>query len=104
MKPYELDELEEVAPATKKPIDGAAEFTGLGRAILIAIILTQRERIAALEGGGVVLPGWWCAMCEAFNGEMHALRSVCRCCGVLKTAGPQPQRKPTLAEIERLKT
>ena len=63
-----------------KPVDAAREFTGLGRNILIAMIISMRARIAQLEEG-IVLKGWWCFHCDAFNsGEKEDL-GECRHCG-----------------------
>ena len=63
-----------------KPVDAAKEFSGLGRAILIAMIISMRARIAELEGG-IILKGWWCLYCDTFNsGEKEDL-AECRHCG-----------------------
>jgi hypothetical protein len=63
-----------------KPIDAVEEFEGLDRAFLIAIIISQRARIAELECGGIILKGWWCLYCDTFNGEEKELRVECRHC------------------------
>ncbi|HYX19583.1 MAG TPA: hypothetical protein VFA98_01915 [Thermoanaerobaculia bacterium] len=33
---------------------------------------------------GIVLAGWSCASCKAFNGEEKAPRLECRCCGKVR--------------------
>jgi hypothetical protein len=57
------------------------EFEGLPREFLIGIILTLRSRVAELEGGGIVIKGWWCFYCSTFNGEEKEIRQDCRHCG-----------------------
>ena len=38
---------------------------------------------------GLVLPGWFCSGCHAFNGEVKAKREVCRACGIVdRPVGP----------------
>ena len=72
-----------------KPVDAAREFTGLGRNILIAMIISMRARIKELEAG-IVLKGWWCLYCDTFNsGEKEELKE-CRHCGKDKKARPSP--------------
>jgi hypothetical protein len=73
-----------------KQVDAAKEFTGLGRAILIAMIISLRARLKELEGG-ICLSGWWCMHCDTFNsGEKEPLKD-CRHCGREKATKQVPQ-------------
>lgn len=33
---------------------------------------------------GILLPGWRCAACYAFNGSARERLAACRCCGVAR--------------------
>jgi len=48
--------------------------------------LQLQERVRALEAaeGGILLPGWACAACKAFNGSAKVTLTHCRCCGVAR--------------------
>lgn len=48
--------------------------------------LQLQERVRALEAaeGGILLPGWACAACKAFNGSSKVTLTHCRCCGVAR--------------------
>lgn len=37
---------------------------------------------------GLVLPGWTCASCSAFNGGAKEELGECRCCGMKSSLGP----------------
>lgn len=68
-----------------KKIDLNKEFTGIGRDMLIAMIVTLRARLAEYENG-LVIKGWWCVECDIFQGEECAPRTECRHCGKPKHA------------------
>lgn len=42
----------------------------------------------------IILRGWTCQDCGAFNGEERCARSVCRCCDAHKPIPPQGSTLP----------
>jgi hypothetical protein len=44
-------------------------------------LLELVTRIRELEDAGILLPGWQCTQCQAFNGTAKECLLVCRCCG-----------------------
>lgn len=68
------------------------KYSNVGRMGLLSIIdqleETNAELKAQLRGlvGAVILKGWKCPSCEAFNGEEKEMRFWCRCCGTEKPA------------------
>ena len=45
-----------------------------------------QERVLEMERaeGGILLPGWTCSACKAFNGSAKVTLTHCRCCGVAR--------------------
>lgn len=62
------------------------ELTNENRAMRAEIDRLGHALHAALHGGPIVLKGWTCTACQAFNGEGRELRTECRACGKAKGA------------------
>jgi hypothetical protein len=50
----------------------------------IAHLACPAARVRDMEAaaGGLLLPGWTCPGCQAFNGSAKEQLRVCRCCGI----------------------
>ncbi len=64
------------------------EFICVGRSDLIKEIFALRDEVRALRASGLVIKGWWCMLCDRFNGEEKEVRDECSRCGRPKK--PQP--------------
>lgn len=57
------------------------EFICIGRGDLIQEIFALRNEVRALRASGLIVKGWWCMLCDRFNGEEKEVRHECSRCG-----------------------
>ena len=57
----------------------ASTTVGGWAAALVLAVRWLEER--ARRRSGILLPGWRCRACQAFNGAEKELLAACRCCG-----------------------